>query len=223
MPLANAKPCAGALGQYQRLPSCSGAGLRCSRGGFDGLLERRRKQQWRCQAVPVPAVEKPKVVAEDDGSSPLAIRKYLTSVGWESAWIDGVTERIVKRQLNTSVDKCKDVIEYLTSLGLTEQQICNMVSLCHTILAHDVTTHVKPVIAFLKKRGVEDLPSLLTQHPRLLDYTVSADKKTLEKGRLRAAVDVVTEKSRKSVKVVVYREGAAFQTAPLSPWKPKDS
>lgn len=174
--------------------------------------------------MPAPAeTERPAPVPDADTRSPVAVRKYLASVGWEQAWIDGVTERMVKRQLKTTVDECRENIEYLTSLGLTEQQVCNMASLCFPILAADRKTQLEPVINFLKKRGVSDLPPVLSQHPKLLDYQVSADGLRLEKGGLRAAVDVIDQGKSQSVKVVVYREGAAFQTAPLSPWKPKDS
>ena len=54
----------------------------------------------------------------------------------------------------------------------------------------------------------------------MLTYSVSANGKQLEKGRARASVEVVERGGRKEAGVSYWREGAAFQTAPVAPLKP---
>ena len=105
-------------------------------------------------------------------------------------------------------------------MGISEGQLCNMVSLCFSILGYEVEGHLKPVISFLTSKGVSNLPKLLTMQPKLLDYTVSEDGSVLEKGRLRASIKVEKKGEDEVVGVVIYREGAAFNTAPLTPYSP---
>ena len=65
------------------------------------------------------------------------------------------------------------------------------------------------------------LVAVLEAHPGLLTYTVSRDGKCLEKGRARAAVEVVRgEGGRQAAGVSYWREGAAFETAPVAPLRP---
>lgn len=45
-------------------------------------------------------------------------------------------------------------MEYLVSVGLTESEICNMVSLCMSILECSVSV-LEPVVAHLGKKGVK--------------------------------------------------------------------
>jgi len=95
-----------------------------------------------------------------------------------------------------------------------------MVSLCYAILGYDVESHLRPVVDYLTKQGVTNLPKLLTMNPRLLDYTVSADGKQLEKGKLKTVVKVEKEDGKEVVGIVTYREGASFLTAPITPYSP---
>lgn len=60
---------------------------------------------------------------------------------------------------------------------------------------------------------------LLEVNPTLLTYAVSADGRVLEKGRTRAAVEVRGSGER-AAGVSFWREGAAFETAPVAPLKP---
>lgn len=141
-------------------------------------------------------------------------------LGWEQAWIDGVTERIAKRQLKTTPAKLKAACEFLLGLGISEGQLCNMSSLCYSILGYEVDAHLKPIVDHLKSQGVKDLASLLTMNPRLLDYEVSSDGTELVKGKLHALVKVEAVKGKEYVKIVTYREGAKFKTAPITPYEP---
>lgn len=61
---------------------------------------------------------------------------------------------------------------------------------------------------------------LLQQHPKLLLYTVLSDGSKLQRGQARASVDVVERNGAKFANVNYWREGAAFNTAPLTPWRP---
>jgi len=38
------------------------------------------------------------------------VKKYLLSVGWDIAWVDGVTSEIMKTKLDTDAQKCKSVV-----------------------------------------------------------------------------------------------------------------
>lgn len=105
-------------------------------------------------------------------------------------------------------------------LGLKSGQVCNMASLCYSILGHDVESHLKPTVEFLKSKGVTNLPKLLTMQPRLLDYEAAKDGSMLMKGKLRAAIHVEKKDGQEYVNVVTFREGAAFNTAPLTPYTP---
>ena len=96
-----------------------------------------------------------------------------------------------------------------------------MVSLCYSILGHDVENHLKPVVEHLVSKGVTDIPKLLSMQPRLLDYDVAENGSILIKGKLRAAVKVEKKGKQRIFGVVTYREGAAFQTAPLTPYSPE--
>eukprot|EP00210_Caulerpa_lentillifera_P003588 g3423.t1 len=150
------------------------------------------------------------------------IIRYLTTLGWEQAWIDGVTERIAKRQLKTTPEKLKAACEFLIGLGISEGQLCNMASLCYTILGYEVESHLQLVVNYLKMTGVKDFVSLLTMNPRLLDYEVAPGGSELVKGKLRAVVKVESVNGKEYVKIVTYREGAKFKTAPITPYAPLD-
>ena len=63
---------------------------------------------------------------------------------------------------------------------------------------------------------------LLQQHPKLLLYSVLSDGSKLQRGQARASVDVVERNGAKFANVNYWREGAAFNTAPLTPWKPNN-
>ena len=110
---------------------------------------------------------------------------------------------------------------YLIDQGITEGQLCNMASLCFSILGYGVEDHLKPVVEHLTSKGVTDIPKLLSMQPKLLDYSVAEDGSVLIKGKLRAAVKVEKKGGQNVVGVITYREGAAFQTAPLTPYSPE--
>lgn len=62
---------------------------------------------------------------------------------------------------------------------------------------------------------------LLRDYPRLLTFDVSSSGSTLELGPARAEVDVIEDAHRGRIANVSYwRDGAAFETAPVSPRKP---
>ena len=62
--------------------------------------------------------------------------------------------------------------------------------------------------------------TLLIEHPQLLTFAVSADGRRLEKGKARASVDVREQHGARVAGVSYWREGAAFQTAPVAPYTP---
>lgn len=158
-------------------------------------------------------------------SSVQEIRSFLLQTGWQRAWIDGIADRLVKREFETTVDRCKENITYLQGLGIPNNNVCNMTSRAPRLLAQDLEQSLKPIVSCIEKRGVSGAPLalLLSQHPKLLLYTVSSDGRHLELGRARAQVDVSEKNGQRSANVLYWREGAAFIKSPLSPWRPSDS
>ncbi|KAK9853096.1 hypothetical protein WJX84_012124 [Apatococcus fuscideae] len=150
------------------------------------------------------------------------LRKHLVSIGWARAWIDGIIEAQIKRRFDTSIDHCQQVVDFLTDLGVANLMVCNMAAAVPEILGLDVAEQLKPVVDYLAAQGVsgQAAAQLLQQHPKLLLYTVLSDGSKLQRGQARASVDVVERNGAKFANVNYWREGAAFNTAPLTPWKP---
>lgn len=64
--------------------------------------------------------------------------------------------------------------------------------------------------------------ALLERNPSLLTYQVALDGQCLEKGRARASVDIVTgEDGSRVAGVSMWRQGAAFESAPVAPLRPQ--
>lgn len=151
------------------------------------------------------------------------VQKYLMGVGWEKAWVEQIVDRVMKNMLRTTEERAKSVVEYLLSLGLRQDEICNMASISVVLLGLNPETRMKAVVEYLKKRGVPDggIPDLVLKHPRIFEYKVSEDGVTLYKNKARIQVDVLPIPSgEKVVGVNYYREGASFLEAPVSPVTP---
>jgi len=155
-----------------------------------------------------------------------AVKKYLLSIGWDLAWIDGVTAEIMKRKLETNADQCKAVVEYLTGeLNIPNRRLENMVSICKGILGK-TPTELKDTVDFIQSKGIDgdDLLKFLSSNPVVLSYSVSPSKEYLEKGKARMTLVLVQGKEGAQVpSIVQWREGAAFSTAPMSPNLPSKS
>eukprot|EP01024_Parvocaulis_polyphysoides_P025092 TRINITY_DN22898_c0_g2_i2.p2 TRINITY_DN22898_c0_g2~~TRINITY_DN22898_c0_g2_i2.p2 ORF type:complete len:129 (-),score=9.08 TRINITY_DN22898_c0_g2_i2:195-581(-) len=125
-----------------------------------------------------------------------------------------------KGRIHTTVEKCRAAVEYLESVGLPKYMVQNMVSVNHRIVSLEVETQIKPIVEYVKERGMQDPGKLLKLYPQLFDFQVGSDHKVLEKGeRGRVQVDVFESDK---YQVHFWREGAAFKTAPIAPWQPKD-
>eukprot|EP00775_Hariotina_reticulata_P005283 gene5282-5518_t len=63
-------------------------------------------------------------------------------------------------------------IKYLSSIGLQQDEICNMSSISVVLLGLNPETRVKPVVEYCKARGVADgvVPELVLQNPRIFEY-----------------------------------------------------
>lgn len=151
------------------------------------------------------------------------VRSHLTRLGWEKSWIDGITERILKMEFETSPSRVEAVVNFLEGLGLPTHWVCNMASRVPGILGREPNTELQAVLDYIQRQGVrgDALLRILRDYPRLLLFTPSSDGKVLELGQTRAAVDVIQVPGRGPVANVSYwRAGAAFETAPVSPLKP---
>ncbi|PNW71375.1 hypothetical protein CHLRE_16g651650v5 [Chlamydomonas reinhardtii] len=115
-------------------------------------------------------------------------------------------------------------VDYLTSVGLKQDEICNMASISVVLLGLNPETRLKSVVDYLKRRGVPDsgIPDLVLKHPRIFEYKLSADGSELVKGRARIQVDVVPvgANGEQACAVNYFREGASFMEAPVSPVGP---
>ncbi|KAK9807929.1 hypothetical protein WJX73_003433 [Symbiochloris irregularis] len=117
------------------------------------------------------------------------IRKTLLQIGWQRAWIDGISDRLIKREFDTTAERCKDVVTYLTDeIGIPSNNVCNMASRAARILGQDVEQQIKPVVDYINGRGVSGhaLGLLLAAHPKLLLCTVASDGAVLHLGNSRA-------------------------------------
>jgi hypothetical protein len=149
------------------------------------------------------------------------LRRSLLQKGWGRGWVDQITDQNGK-QYRTSCEHIEGVIKCLTSLGIPNDQICNMVAMVPAIFGLDPDKQIKPVVDYIQSRGVSGsaLVRVLELHPKLLTY--SPDGKHLRRGKALAEVDVIEQDGKKLANVIYWREGAVFQSAPIAPAKPKD-
>ena len=151
-----------------------------------------------------------------------SVRKYLSSISWEPAWIDGVTADIMKKRLDTNADRCKEVIEYLTNtIGIPNHRVENMVAINKQILGQRVE-NLRATIEFLQGKGItgDALVSFLETHPVILRYVPEAGQSYLVLNRgetldTKSRAKLVRE-GEAEPSVVYYRDGAVFGTSPIS-------
>jgi hypothetical protein len=65
-------------------------------------------------------------------------------------------------------------INFLTNVGLKQDEICNMASISVVLLGLNPETRLKTVTDYLKARGVPDgsIADLVLRHPRIFEYKV---------------------------------------------------
>lgn len=153
------------------------------------------------------------------------VQKLLLDERWEKPWVDQIIDRVMKGMLRTTEERTRDVINYLVGLGLKTDEVCNMASISVVLLGLNPETRLKPVVEYLKQRGVADMsiPDLLLKHPRIFEYKVEAGQSYLTKGKARIQVDVVpagVTGQLPAAAVNYFREGASFLESPVSPSGP---
>jgi len=125
------------------------------------------------------------------------IKRLLLGNGWEKPWVDQIVDRVMKGTLKTTEERAKGVVDYLASVGLRQDEICNMACISVVLLGLNPETRLAPMVAYLQRRGVsrECVPDLLLAHPRVFEYRVSADESAaaVSKGAARIQVDAVPE------------------------------
>uniref|UniRef100_A0A7S1SIX0 Uncharacterized protein n=1 Tax=Tetraselmis chuii TaxID=63592 RepID=A0A7S1SIX0_9CHLO len=155
-------------------------------------------------------------------SSPTQLRELLIDeLGWQPSWALGVVDEAKRGKLTTSVEVAREAANELAKLGLSVRDTENVVSKVPGVLATS-PAQLQAVINYLRDRGVtvEEARKLVMQTPRVLLYTVSAEGAQLGLGRARMEVDVTTAGEQRRVVVSTWREGAAFESSPVSPWRP---
>lgn len=154
------------------------------------------------------------------------IQRLLMNAGWEKPWVEQIVDRIMKNMLRTTEERTTAVMAYLSSIGLRQDEICNMASISVVLLGLNPETRLAPIVDYLKRRGMPDesIPDLVLKHPRIFEYKVSQneDEPYLVKGRARIQVDVLPlGPNGTSVAAVNYfRDVATFLSSPVSPSGP---
>lgn len=151
------------------------------------------------------------------------VQKMLVTLGWEKPWVEQIIDRVMKGMLKTTEERASAVVTYLSSLGLKQDEICNMASISVVLLGLNPDTRLRPVVEYLKARGVADdsVADLVLRHPRIFEYKVTPDGKDLAKGAARIQVDVVPmPDGSKATAVNYFRNGASFLASPVSPIPP---
>lgn len=175
------------------------------------------------------------------------VQRLLLSKGWEKPWVDQIVDRIMKGTLKTTEERASGVVEYLSSIGLKQDEICNMASVSVVLLGLNPQTRLAPVVAYLERRGVPKavVPELLLAHPRIFEYRVTDESAaSVAKGAARIQVDVVpaalmraaagkkgaaaaaaadSSEEGPAIAVNYFREGASFLQSPVSPAPPMPS
>ncbi|GFH22558.1 mitochondrial transcription termination factor, partial [Haematococcus lacustris] len=131
----------------------------------------------------------------------------------------------MKNMLRTTEERTQAVITYLTSIGLRQDEVCNMASISVVLLGLNPETRIKPVVEYLQRRGMPDesIPDLVLKHPRIFEYRLeSSDASSLCKGRARIQVDVlpIGPNGSKVAAVNYFRDNATFLESPVSPVPP---
>jgi len=153
------------------------------------------------------------------------VQKLLLQLGWEKPWVEQIVDRIMKAMLRTTEERASAVIQYLTSVGLRQDEICNMASISVVLLGLNPETRLRPVVEYLQRRGVPDegIPDLVLKHPRIFEYKLeSSDAAYLVKGRARIQVDVLPAgpNGTKVAGVNYFRDNTTFLESPVSPVGP---
>ena len=95
-----------------------------------------------------------------------------------------------------------------------------MAAVAPGMLSRSAKRHGLPLYNYLKQRvtGKGARAAVLREYPRLLEYDVvgEGDGAVLVRGNARASVDVV----KGNVGVSFWRDGAVFDSAPVSPMVP---
>eukprot|EP01025_Chloroclados_australasicus_P045317 TRINITY_DN4954_c1_g1_i1.p1 TRINITY_DN4954_c1_g1~~TRINITY_DN4954_c1_g1_i1.p1 ORF type:complete len:182 (+),score=20.09 TRINITY_DN4954_c1_g1_i1:247-792(+) len=144
-------------------------------------------------------------------------RKLLASRGWDRSWIDGITERISRRQLQASVDGMNQVLDAMEEVDLKAARAQHVCCIAWRVLDRDANA-IRAVVDHLKSRGVSNPGRLIFNYPKLLEYTPAGEE--LENGRARAKVTISGEGAEQQVLVSFYSANAKFNSAPVSPWSP---
>jgi len=150
------------------------------------------------------------------------VQRLLLSLGWEKPWVEQIVDRIMKGTLRTTEERTQGVIDYLCSVGLKSDEICNMASISMVLLGLNPETRLKPVVEYMKARGVPagGVPDILLKHPRIFEYVTEAGKPYLVKGRARIQVDCLPLGDKPAAAVNYFRDNASFSVAPVSPSGP---
>eukprot|EP00879_Flechtneria_rotunda_P001587 GHRR01001746.1.p1 GENE.GHRR01001746.1~~GHRR01001746.1.p1 ORF type:complete len:243 (+),score=70.72 GHRR01001746.1:169-897(+) len=151
------------------------------------------------------------------------VQKMLITLGWEKPWVEQIVDRIMKGMLKTTEERAKGVVDYLTSIGLKQDEVCNMASISVVLLGLNPETRLRSVVDYCRSRGVSDgsIADLVLRHPRIFEYKVTPEGKYLTKGAARIQVDVLPlPDGSQAVGVNYFRENTAFLASPVSPVPP---
>ena len=118
-----------------------------------------------------------------DASSLIHASVSCGDVGWQRPWVDGISDRLFKREFTLTVDpgkgcgesatslvllsahpggwgwQCLTVqlllqVEFLHTLHIQPDNICNMMTIAPRALSLDVGSTLKPIIEYIQAQGV---------------------------------------------------------------------
>uniref|UniRef100_A0A061RGI5 Mitochondrial transcription termination factor n=1 Tax=Tetraselmis sp. GSL018 TaxID=582737 RepID=A0A061RGI5_9CHLO len=153
--------------------------------------------------------------------SPAVIKKHLLDQGWQLTWVDWIADEVKKGRLRTTVARAQAALDALAPLRLPSDCLENMCAKAPGILACEPEA-IKAVLDYLSAQGAteEEVKAMVSKTPKMLTYSVTADGKQLALGKARMEVDITKDGDKRRPVVSMYRVGTAFESAPLSPWRP---
>jgi len=119
------------------------------------------------------------------------------------------------------VARAQAALDALAPLRLPSDCLENMCAKAPGILACEPEA-IKAVLDYLSAQGAteEEVKAMVSKTPKMLTYSVTADGKQLALGKARMEVDITKDGDKRRPVVSMYRVGTAFESAPLSPWRP---
>ena len=131
-------------------------------------------------------------------------------------------EEAKKKKLQTTAAQACEAADALVSMGFRDMDVENICAKAPGVLGRS-PSDLAAVKDYMVAQGATDaeIRSIVLKTPRVLLYSPSSDsKQQLVLGKARMELDITTRGEKRVPVLSMYREGCAFESAPVSPWKP---